>query len=139
MYLTDSMLVRVVLSMPKYPRPFMGPSISILRSKNFRCCLSDFTEEYSSFSWACLLKYCMFWKASSMAPVCMIRQKIPLATDVKQPVAKSESASKISSFLNKLDNEMKMEKIDQICVKLYDIKKKVSKDSDNSSYNLRQL
>ena len=69
----------------------------------------------------------------------MIRQKIPLATDVKQPTAKSESASKTSSFLNKLDNEIKIEKIDQICVKLYDIKKKVSKDSDNSSYNLRQL
>ena len=53
-----------------------------------------------------------------MAPVCMIRQKIPLATDVKEPTAKSESASKISSFLNKLDNEIKMEKIDQICVEL---------------------
>ena len=113
-YLTDNMLVRVVLSISKYPRAVIGLVLSILWMRYFSCCLSFFSMDARMLSWACLFKSCRHWYASSRHPVTVIRQKILPPICVKAATVSIMSVKELVFFLTKLDKEIKVKKIAQL-------------------------
>ena len=55
LYLTDSMLVRVLLEISKYPHAFIGLKDFTVSKRNFNCCLSLFSKVIKRFSWIFIL------------------------------------------------------------------------------------